>query len=61
MDTNMEQQELEQDINLMPQHQETPMKMLKSWSSHSCLSHSDVLHGLLKPILSHMGKCVDCT
>jgi len=45
------------DISLSPS---IITRMSKSWSCHNCLSLSDSLHGLLKPILSHMGACVDC-
>ena len=35
----------------------TITRMSKSWSHHNGQSVSDVLHGLLKPFLSHMGTC----
>ena len=34
--------------------------MSKSWYHHNYLSVSDSLHGLLKPILSHMGTLANC-
>jgi len=54
IDTIMNDQSLHQFATI--DHQ----RMSKRWSYHNSPSVSDSLHGFLKPILSHMGTCVDC-